>query len=307
MTTAKIALLADRGVVSVAGEDAAKLLQGVITNDMAAFDNGADAIFAGLLTPQGKILHEFFVVNDSSSPGNFLIETARERTADLVKRLSLYKLRAKADIKDVSPDHSVAVLWGDTTSVWPCPAARAKGTLPTAFADPRHPALGLRLIISMASDWVLGECGATPASAEDFHGHRIGLGVPEGGPDYTIGDAFPHEADFDLFGGVSFTKGCFVGQEVVARMQHKATVRKRVARVSGAALAPGLDVKLGEVTIGKIGSTSGQHGLALLRIDRVVEALDAGRSVTAGGEPLNVDPEAITRYRASLAEKADGP
>jgi hypothetical protein len=89
-------------------------------------------------------------------------------------------------------------------------------------------------------------------------------------------------------------------------MQHKSTVRKRVAKVSGPALTPGFDVKLGEVTIGKIGSTDGQHGLALMRIDRVVEALDSGRGVTTGDAPLDVDPEAIARYRASLAEKADG-
>jgi hypothetical protein len=312
MATAKIALLPDRGVIGVEGEDAAKLLQGVITNDMAAFEAGAAAIHAGLLSAQGKVLHAFFVVRRPGAGPGFLIETRRDATADLVKRLLLYKLRAKAEIKDLSSAFSVAALWGGVwaqdTVPWPWdsdvstrPEAR-----PLAFKDPRHTALGARLILSMASDWAVAETGAAAASADDYHAHRIALGVPEAGRDYPLGDAFPHEADFDLLAGVSFTKGCFVGQEVVARMQHKSVVRKRVVRVEGDGMTPGADVLLGDVPIGRIGSVAGARGLALIRLDRVAEGEDAGTPITAGGRSVTVDPEAVARYRASAAEKAAG-
>lgn len=310
MTTAKIALLPDRGVVSITGEDAAKLLQGVITNDMAAFDSGATAIHAGLLTPQGKILHEFFVVRRTDGSDGFLVETARERAADLAKRLMLYKLRAKAEIKDVSSAHTVAVRWDTDAAVGPWqPPVRAESRYGNAlwFADPRHPALGIRLILTIATDWVVAESGAQAASADDYHAHRIALGIPEGGRDYAIGDTFPHEADFDLFGGVSFTKGCFVGQEVVARMQHKSIVRKRVVAVAGDGLAPGAEVKLGEVAIGMVGTVANGRGLAIVRLDRVAEAADKGLVVTAGGKPVVVDAAALGRYRDSAAERPPGP
>ncbi|MEQ1710140.1 MAG: folate-binding protein [Hyphomicrobium sp.] len=303
MTTPKIALLPDRGVVSITGDDAAKLLQGVITNDMSAFETGAVAIHAGLLSAQGKIQHEFFVVK---AGGGFLLETARERAGDLTKRLMLYKLRAKAEIKDVSSAHTVAVVWGGNnagTRAWQAPAAPAESHRNVLwFRDPRNPDLGLRLILTTATDWVVGQAGdAAPSDA--YHAHRIALGVPEGGRDYALGDAFPHEADFDLYHGVSFTKGCFVGQEVVARMEHKSVVRKRVVRLHGAGLAPGAEVKLGEVVIGTVGSVAGADGLALLRLDRVAEALDAGQTLTAGSQPVAVDADALTRYRVSVASK----
>lgn len=309
MTTAKIALLPDRSVISVAGEDAGKLLQGIITNDMDALEVGAVAIHAGLLTPQGKILHEFFVHRRRDNGNGYLLETARASAGELTSRLALYKLRAKVEIKDVSSAYSVAVLWGDTERLskwlksfpWPEGAATVQW-----FTDPRHPDLGVRLLLSMVTDWIVGEAHAEAAPAEDYHAHRVTLGVPEGGRDYPLGDAFPHEADFDLFHGVSFTKGCFVGQEVVARMQNKSVVRKRVVRVEGSGLSPGAEVRLGEVAIGTVGSAFNHHGLALVRIDRVVEAIDSGSPVTSGGQPVTVDPEALARYRDSVAIKTAG-
>ena len=299
MTMAKIALLPDRGVVSVMGDDARKLLQGVITNDMAAFDQGVAAIHAGLLTPQGKILFEFFV---AAVPGGFLLETAADRVADLVKRLTLYKLRAAADISDVSERFKFLALWGKDH----CSSGETVGTV--SFRDPRHPLLGLRILAEgrFATDIASATNGrnATPAEYDD---HRISLGVPQGGRDYALGDTFPHEADFDLLAGVSFTKGCFVGQEVVARMENKSVVRKRVVGVTGAGLASGVEVRLGEVTIGSVGTVAGQQGLALVRLDRVVEALDGGLMLSAGGQPVVVDPAAVDRDRRSVAEKAAGP
>ncbi|PPD28026.1 MAG: folate-binding protein [Hyphomicrobium sp.] len=307
MTMAKIALLPDRGVVSVMGDDARKLLQGVITNDMAAFDQGMAAIHAGLLTPQGKILFEFFV---AAVPGGYLLETNRQSAGELARRMMLYKLRAKAEIKDVSSAHSVAVVWGDPQKSWPWQdTANTQNFCKSLvwFEDPRDRRLGQRLILTMATDWIVAEAGAEAAPADSYHVHRIALGVPQGGRDYPLGDTFPHEADFDLFAGVSFTKGCFVGQEVVARMENKSVIRKRVTGVSGSGLARDVDIKMGDVTIGTVGSVADQNGLALVRLDRVVEAIDGGLALTAGGAPIAIDADAIDRYRRSVEEKAARP
>ena len=188
-TGARIALLADRGVVRVAGEDAEKLLQGVITSDMELL-SAQPAIHAALLTPQGKILFDFFVVK---APGGFLLETAADKAADLAKRLTMYKLRAKADIQDRSAAYRVFAAWGTAPSdVWQGPARH------TLFPDPRLRALGWRgLTDARLVSGIASAIGGLDASPEDYHAHRIALGVPEGGKDYAFGDAFPHEADLD--------------------------------------------------------------------------------------------------------------
>ena len=226
MTSAKIALLADRGVVRVTGEDAEKLLQGIVSNDMDLLAT-QPAIHTALLTPQGKILFEFFVVKTGDG---YLLETARDKAADLAKRLNLYKLRAKVDIRDASDDYRVLALWGAS------PHSFGETTGTVSFPDPRLPALGSRILAEarLAADIAAATQGVD-ASPEDYHAHRIALGVPEGGKDYVLGDTFPHEADLDQLNGVSFSKGCFVGQEVVSRMQNRASVRKRVVPIEGEA------------------------------------------------------------------------
>lgn len=296
MSEAKIALLPDRGVVSVTGPDARDFLDNLITNDMGLLE-AQDALFAGLLTPQGKILFEFFVVR---TPAGYLLETGLDQTAGLAKRLGLYKLRAKVEIKDAAGEVVVAVSEG---------AVRARPQGAIAFVDPRSERLGDRLLLPapIVGDLV-GRMGALRMTAEAYVAHRIALGVPEAGRDYVLGDAFPHEADFDLFNGVSFTKGCFVGQEVVARMQHKTVVRKRVVRITGeGALASGADVKAGEATIGTVGSVAGRAALSLLRLDRAIEAVDTGAPLSAGGVPITIDAEMVSRYRQAVADKAAAP
>ncbi len=279
-TGARIERLADRGVVRVAGEDAEKLLQGVITSDMELL-SAQPAIHAALLTPQGKILFDFFVVK---VPGGFLLETAADKCADLAKRLTMYKLRAKAEIRDVSDDFRVLAVWGDA----PSSPGDTAGTV--SFQDPRLPALGLRVLAEarFASD-VASANNGLEATPDDYHAHRIALGVPEGGKDYAFGDAFPHEADLDQLAGVSFAKGCFVGQEVVSRMQNRSTVRKRIVPVTGeASLTPGSEIEAGAAVIGSIGSVSGTQGLALVRLDRAAEAMAKGDKLTAGGVAITL-------------------
>jgi tRNA-modifying protein YgfZ len=293
MSEAKTALLPDRGVVSVTGADARDFLDNLITNEMGLLDT-QEALHAGLLTPQGKILFAFFVVR---TPAGYLLETALDQTAALAKRLGLYKLRAKVEIKDAAGEVVVAVSEG---------AVRARPQGAIAFVDPRCEHLGDRLLLPAPSVGdLVSRMGALRMTPDAYTARRIALGVPEAGYDYPIGDTFPHEADFDIFNGVSFTKGCFVGQEVVARMQHKTVVRKRVVRATGAGpLATGAEVKVGEAAIGIVGSVAGHHALALLRLDRVAEAIDKGTPVTADGAPITIDPEMVARYRQAVADRA---
>ena len=279
-TGARIALLADRGVVRVAGEDASRLLQGVITADMELL-SAQPAIHAALLTPQGKILFDFFVLK---APGGFLLETAADKAADLAKRLTMYKLRAKADIQDRSAAYRAFAAWGSAPS-------HVGGAGEThIFADPRLGALGWRgLTGARLVSGIASAIGGLDASPEDYHAHRIALGVPEGGKDYAFGDTFPHEADLDQLNGVSFSKGCFVGQEVVSRMQNRASVRKRVVPVAAeATLTPGAEVKAGAAVIGSVGSVAGTQALALVRLDRAAEAAAKGDRLTAGGVAITL-------------------
>jgi tRNA-modifying protein YgfZ len=293
MSTTVVALLADRSVVSLSGPDAVDFLDNLATNDLTGMAVG-EARFAGLLTPQGKILFEFFALRTDDG---WRLDTLGAKVADLIKRLTMYKLRAKLDLADASADVAVAAAWG------PAPPVVGDGW---CFADPRRAALGWRLIVPQPAAAGL-ESGATGA---DYHRHRIALGIAEGGRDYPLGDTFPHEANYDRDAGVSFTKGCFVGQEVVARMQNKTVVRKRVAVISGSApLTTGAEVSIGgTAAIGTIGSVDGARGLALLRIDRAAEAADKGQTlITADGTVVTVDPAALDRYRASAAARAPTP
>ena len=322
MTAAKMALLADRGVVSVKGADAGKFLQGLISNDMGPLsverpDRLPPAIHAGLLSPQGKILFDFFVVAPlhrgmAPSQDLFWLETARESVAALVKRLTMYKLRADVAIEDISDDSMVAALWGPAAELRSIPPV-AFDISPSHFEDPRLPALCLRWIVwRKLSDRILGgprrSGKVTEVDAGEYHAHRIALGVPEGGKDWAFGDTFPHEADFDQLNGVSFAKGCFVGQEVVSRMEHRANVRKRVVPVDGEApLTPGAEVKAGAATIGSIGSVAGTRALTLVRLDRAAEAKAKGEALTAGGVVITLRKPAWATFDIAAPAAAEAP
>jgi folate-binding protein YgfZ len=299
MTAARIALLSDRGVVRLTGEDAERLLQGIISNDMGLLASQS-AIHAALLTPQGKILFDFFVVN---APDGFRLDTARDKAADLAKRLNLYKLRAKVDIRDVSDDYRVLALWGPS----PHSPGETAGTL--SFPDPRLHALGLRILAETRfASGIAAATNGLEASPEDYHAHRIALGVPEGGKDYAFGDTFPHEADLDQLEGVSFTKGCFVGQEVVSRMQNRANVRKRVVPIEGEApLTPGAEITVGTTAIGSVGSVAGRLALALIRLDRAAEAKAKGQALTAGGVAVTLRKPDWATFDLAPAAAAEAP
>jgi folate-binding protein YgfZ len=275
VTAFSYAQLTDRGIVAVMGPDAEKLLQGLVTNDLPRASG--EAAFAGLLSPQGKILFDFLIVRVADG---FLLDVARDKAADLVKRLTLYRLRSKAEISDRSAEFAIAAGW-DENAV----ATHLPSYVVTSFADPRLPAMGRRVISRADESPVHSGQSACEAA---YHAHRIALGVPEGGRDYAYGDTFPHEALFDQIHGVSFEKGCYVGQEIVSRMQHRGTARKRIVQVAGQRTLPesGTDILAGTVAIGTLGSIDGSNGLGLVRLDRAAEFKAKGIDLTAGSVPL---------------------
>jgi folate-binding protein YgfZ len=268
MSQCNAALLSDRAVVRVAGAAAHAFLQGLITNDIDKAPPGS-AIHAALLTPQGKILFDFFVAPDTDG---FLLDVAKAKSGELTQRLGFYKLRAQVEIAE-RPSFTVAASWGS-------PPQLPQGAI--AYTDPRLAELGLRILLPANAD--PGELGCALATEEEYQAHRIALGVPEGGRDYAFGDAFPHEAMFDQLNGVDFKKGCFVGQEVVSRMEHRGTARKRIVGVEGQEPLPpsGAEIVAGSTPIGTLGSVAGNSGLALLRLDRADEAKAAGSALRAG-------------------------
>jgi folate-binding protein YgfZ len=263
--------LDDRGVIEIRGEDAARFLHNLVTNDVAGLAAG-DARFAALLTPQGKILFDFLVF--AAPDGSFLLDCPLSLADDLLRRLTLYRLRAKVAVANRSGDLEVVA--------FPDADARPDAAALALAPDPRARALGWRAIAEKGKI-------AAPGDAAAYEARRIRAGVPKGGVDFAYGDAFPHEADMDLFAGLDFGKGCYVGQEVVSRMKHRGLVRKRVTpyRAAGGEPGPGQSIRAGDAEIGVTGSAAGDAGLALVRLDRLAEAAERGDAPTAGGVALD--------------------
>ena len=265
--TNSAAWLADRGIVRVFGADAKSFLQNLVSNDVEKLAP-RQARYAALLTPQGKILFDFLVVRLPGDSG-FALDCDGALAQNLVKRLGFYKLGAKIGIGDESENEGVLAFWGEEPENDP-------GAI--VYADPRAPGMGFRAILPLAKARAIGE-----ASKAEYDALRISLGVPLGGLDFAYGDTFPHDANLDLLNGVDFRKGCYVGQEVVSRMQHRGGVKKRVVRVAlrGEAPPPGTPILDGELPVGSLGGAAGREALALVRIDRVEDARSAGRPLTA--------------------------
>lgn len=273
-------LFPDRAVIRLTGEDASRFLHGIVTNSVEKLAPGA-AVFTALLTPQGKIVVDFYAVAVAGDEGGgFVLDVPAALADELVKKLGLYKLRAKVEIA-ARPDLAVAVVLDKE----PAP------DLGLSFLDPRHAGLGWRVILpAQGAKEALDAAGATPVGPEVWHGRRISLGIPQGGKDFIYGDTFPHEADMDLLGGVDFRKGCFIGQEVVSRVERRDIARKRVVPVAfeDGAPEPGAEVKAGERAVGYMGSAAGRLGLAMLRLDRVDESMKEGGKLSAGGIELTL-------------------
>lgn len=257
------AFLPDRAFLDVGGADAEPFLQNLITTDLSGLEAG-EAAPGALLTPQGKILFFFLI---SRRDQGFSLETDSVSRDNLLKRLTMYRLRAAVDL---TPSDAAGV-----TVAWDEPARGA--------SDRRFAKAGIALFRAP---------GGMPSGGDDgeaYHALRVLHGIAESSADHADGDAFPHDILMDRSGGLSFRKGCYVGQEVVSRMQHRGTARRRLATVSAdrALPPPGTPVTIDGKAAGTLGTVSGNRALALLRIDRVGEAIVEGRAVLAGDVPVS--------------------
>lgn len=273
------ALLDERSILRITGEEATKFLEGIITHDVESLEPD-QARFAALLTPQGKIIADFFVVRvGEDDGGGFVIDAPRAIAGDLAKKLGFYKLRAKVLIEE-RPELAVAAIIDGTASA----------DVGLVFDDTRHPALGQRVVLPAAeAKTELAAADFTIADAETWQKKRIALGIPEGGKDFIYADAYPHETDMDQLNGIDFDKGCFIGQEVVSRMERKTTPRTRAVPVTfEVAPAAGVEVLAGTRPVGRMGSAANGRGVAMLRLDRVHDALQKNEPVTAGGIAISL-------------------
>jgi tRNA-modifying protein YgfZ len=238
--------------IAIDGDDALPWLQNLITADIET-QPVATALGAALLTPQGKILFDFIVLKDTDQ--KLILECRTEVAAALVQRLTLYKLRAKLTI---GVPQAVSIAVNDQSGTW----------------------RDMRFEVPVWRRIAIGD-----GDRADYDQMRIEHGVAESGMDYTLGDVFPHDVNLDQIGGVGFRKGCYVGQEVVSRMQHRGTARRRLVVADGAENLPvsGTPVLVGDRDIGTLGTVAGNKALATIRLDK---AADAEMPVTAGGVEL---------------------
>ncbi len=260
--------LAERAVIEVAGLEAREFLHSLLTADIANLERGK-CTWAGLLTPQGKILFDMFAWTARLDEGveGFLLDAAAGMAEALLARLKMYKLRRQVELR-ARPDLAVLVdaVEGDEPFI-------------ACHPDPRWEKMGTRAIALAAT------AARFPADAGAYHQRRIALGLPDSEKDIGSGKLFPHEANFDQLGAVSFTKGCYVGQEVVSRMQHRGTARNRLIPVAASSpVAPEAPLVADGKSIGTItGSVSeaGDRAIALVRLDRLARAVEAEAPVVA--------------------------
>lgn len=239
--------LPNRGLLFLKGADLESFLQGIITNDVRKALAG-DAIYAALLTPQGKYLFDFFLIPHD---GGLILETEADRLADLQRRLMMYRLRSKVDITNISDDYDVYA----TDHI-----LDQGGRI--CFADPRHDELGFRCLMPKSTPFD----GKTLDFAT-YDAKRLALGIADGSRDIDVEKTLILEANLEPLHGVDFEKGCYVGQELTARMKHRGKVRKRLIKVTidGSAPAPDTPITLGGKTMGEMRSHLGNIGLAILR------------------------------------------
>ncbi len=266
----KVVVLNDRSVLKIAGPDAKTFLQGLVTNDIGRLDN-LKPVYAALLTPQGKIITDFIL---SMAGEEILLDVAASRAQDLAARLKKFRLRARVQVEEAGSTLTVL-------SATDAPASQA-GVI-SAIVDPRLPELGWRWIVDSAS---LAALDAEREPHATYDRHRIECGVPDTDLDLKAETYFPLDCNFEELNGVDFNKGCYVGQELTARMKHRATSRRRILPVAGAAPLPphGTPLKVGDLEAGEMLGSQGPIGLAILRLGRLCDA----REVMAADRPIQV-------------------
>ncbi|MDZ7823298.1 MAG: folate-binding protein [Ahrensia sp.] len=255
-------ILADKKLVSFEGPDAAHLLQSVLTCNIETLQKGVAQIGA-LLSPQGKILFELLISKQSDD--RFLIEIDADQAASFKQRMTMYRMRSQVEISEPS-ESLVRISWDDDST------------------DHASALRDVRFRSGNVFRSYLSDGGSTDRTEWDRL--RIEQGVPEAGRDYALGDAFAHDVSFDQNGGVDFKKGCYIGQEIVSRMHHRATARRRFLIASFEAIPSGVEIVADGKPLGALGTTIGNQALALCRIDRVKEAIDVGHAITVGGTQI---------------------
>lgn len=276
------ASLYGRGLVAVSGDDARDFLQGLISNDMSRV-SGDRAIYGAMLTAQGKFLHDFFVL---SLEDEILLDCEAARTDDLIKRLNMYKLRARVEISDRSADFVVAAIFGDGVAsalgLTDEPGAAASFGGGVAYMDPRLAAMGARAVVSDAD--ALTGAGLVATTPDDYERLRLKLGLADGSRDMVVEKAILLENGFDELQGVDWEKGCYTGQELTARTHYRGLIKKRLmpVRIIGPLPASGTPVMLGDTTAGEMRSSFGDRGMALIRLEHFRTAINDGFPMSAG-------------------------
>ncbi len=299
MSEPSYVILPHRAVLTLAGPDVRSFLQGIVSNDVARVSTER-ALWTAFLTPQGKFLHEFFLVErpvagDALAGGEtlFWLDCEAERRADLLRRLKIYKLRAKVDLGDAGDELAVAALFGpgaaEALGLAGGEPGRARDALGgVAFLDPRLAPLGARALLPRAgAEDALRAAGFRAAASDDYDRLRIGLGVPDGSRDLEVEKSLLLESGFDELHGLDWDKGCYMGQELTARTRYRGLVKKRLLPVAfdGPAPEPGTPVLCGAREAGVLRSAVDGRGLALLRLEYLGE--DAA-PLTAGEARLTV-------------------
>lgn len=294
MSVRRYASLSGRAVLEIAGADRATFLQGLVSSDATRIAP-ARALHAGFLTAQGRFLHEFHMAALDEA---ILLDVEAARLDDLAKRLKLYKLRSKVTIA-ARPDLAVGVAWGESAPASFGLAAEEGAAKPeaegVAFVDPRLAALGVRALLPRERFAEIAcAAGCEAADAAGYDALRVSLGVPDGSRDLQVEDALLLENGFDELNGVDWKKGCYVGQEVTARMKYRGLVKKRLMPVAidGPVPAPGTQVTLDGQEAGEMRSAAGAMGLALLRLD----ALAKDAPLRAGDATLTPKKPAWARF-----------
>lgn len=283
-----LAVLEARAVIRIAGEDARDFLQNIVTNDVTRA-GPATAIWAALLTPQGKYLHDFFIIEVA---GALMLDCEKARAEDLMDRLKRYRLRSKVEIEDVSADWAVCALMGTDADANALVGFEGRGGPiggGVCYVDPRYGGIGARALIPRGALEELLAAGFEKVEAGLHDYTRLCLGLPDGSRDLAVDKALPMENGFDALHGIDWNKGCYVGQEMTARMRYRATRRRQLlpVEITGSAPAPGTPIMQGEKEAGEMRSSSDGIGLALLRIDALERLGQEGGQLTADGTVLS--------------------
>jgi folate-binding protein YgfZ len=273
----KFAILSGRAPLAVTGPDAVAFLQGLVSNDVEKV-SAQQAIYAALLTAQGKFLFDFFVAKMGDG---LVLDAEAARLDDLAKRLKLYKLRSKVTIERVE-NFAVMAVWGEG-------ADKVLALAPYAFPDPRLPTAGVRLVAPANFADTLRAAGFGEASETDYDSHRLSLGLPDGSRDIGIDKAVLLECGFEELHGVDFAKGCYMGQELTARTKYRGLVKKRLlpVEIAGAAPPTGTQITLDGKDAGELRSSHGKAGIALIRLDAFDKARIDGVPLMAGSVALS--------------------